>query len=1105
MQQQKSDNAVKKSKNLGEISLIKNKLILNSEEYQEELNKLTIEIVNKCKKADNEATVASLFENSIYHFIRQWFDKDIAFNKEKNLGNSVGHIFNNRRMDAVYNNLIIEYKHKSKLNSHKDIEVAEKQTISYLQTHLYKNIEYDAILTDGIQIKFFSIQNKNIKSSPIVNITTNAIDKIIKSLIFFDKKKLIERNIASDFILDSPNLLSKSLSNALFVSIKNENVAEKTNMLFVEWLDLFHLSEADRGKNLDIGKRRKELGDIFNCEINENDLEYKALFCLQTTYAIIVKLIAYKVLVKITANTNNIFDNILQTNSNDLRRFFQSLEEGSTFKNNGIRNLLEGDFFSWYCDENQWNAEIFKRIKNIIDTLISYEDLKFSTSCEPQDLFKDLYIGIIPKSIRHSFGEYFTPAWLADSVVTRSLNFVKKDNWKGLDPTCGSGVFVIKMIEKILSKYDIYSLNNKEKQYLLKNILARAKGIDLNPLSVLTARVNYFIAVSQLLDYNDGIEIPIYLGDSANLPQRISIDNVKCIKYNIPTKKQTIDIVLPISFVFNNDFSQIMVSLQTLVKAERPNEIYNSIIKKIPIIEQTNGIKEQIQMLSENLVFLHKNKWDGIWVRIIYNFLSTIKLGKFDMIAGNPPWVKWEFLPQVYAKTIKELCIDKHLFSGSVRTGGISLNICALIANTAALQWLDTNGVLAFLMPKTLMTQESYEGFRNFYLDYANGNRLFLNAVDDWSNAGHPFVSVQEKFLTYFFSQAKKDYSKGISVSNFVKNKKINILNINSKKNYQEVSKFFSINKSMAIQLVSQRTSFSFVDKNSKYDFSVIIGENFYKARSGAEFTPAELYFLENKNDSNRNGMHIFKNKPLKTAKHKIVPQNNLELETDFIFPVIKGPNIDSFHCNTEKEFAIFPYSWKEQKCLTFAELNNKSPKLADYLLENKTLIEAQSERSLSLSIGSEFYSLSKVGEYTYVDYLVAFRDNTEMKACVITPIKTPWGERKMPVCAKHAPYISMTKNNRKITLDEAYYIAGILNTNIVKKYIAISNDSRSFSIDLQIKIPEYKPTNKLYIKLSNLSKDMHLRNNKKESIDNSLNEIERLYIEICQKSHHSK
>ena len=39
---------------------------------------------------------------------------------------------------------------------------------------------------------------------------------------------------------------------------------------------------------------------------------------------------------------------------------------------------------------------------------------------------------------------------------------------------------------------------------------------------------------------------------------------------------------------------------------------------------------------------------------------------------------------------------------------------------------LKEDGVLAFLMPKTLMTQDSYAGFRNFYIDVKNNKRLFL-------------------------------------------------------------------------------------------------------------------------------------------------------------------------------------------------------------------------------------------------------------------------------------------------------------------------------------------------------------------------------------------
>ena len=76
---------------------------------------------------------------------------------------------------------------------------------------------------------------------------------------------------------------------------------------------------------------------------------------------------------------------------------------------------------------------------------------------------------------------------------------------------------------------------------------------------------------------------------------------------------------------------------------------------------------------------------------------------------------------------IKGLCISRKLFSGDALTGGINLNICALISNVAAQNWLSINGALAFLMPESLVFQQSYEGFRNFHLD--NDERLYFQKI----------------------------------------------------------------------------------------------------------------------------------------------------------------------------------------------------------------------------------------------------------------------------------------------------------------------------------------------------------------------------------------
>ena len=81
------------------------------------------------------------------------------------------------------------------------------------------------------------------------------------------------------------------------------------------------------------------------------------------------------------------------------------------------------------------------------------------------------------------------------------------------------------------------------------------------------------------------------------------------------------------------------------------------------------------------------------------NFMSIARLTSFDMIVGNPPWVKWEHLPAAYTRKIKEFCDIRHIFCNDGGLfGGAQLNICALIANVSAANWLNQNGVLALLI-----------------------------------------------------------------------------------------------------------------------------------------------------------------------------------------------------------------------------------------------------------------------------------------------------------------------------------------------------------------------------------------------------------------------
>ncbi|WP_436862743.1 Eco57I restriction-modification methylase domain-containing protein [Acinetobacter haemolyticus] len=1071
--------------------------IINSQEYKVKLSEHLTSLLRRTKASNTESDTAFAFESEIYVFVRNLFNIHADFKKEVNQ-TTLRHKFIGR-MDAVCNNLVIEYKKLGKLDKEKDKENATNQLANYLNQLLEQDgNEYHGILTDGIKIRYLYFQNGKIHETSFKNIDESDLDKIVQSLVDLKNKRFVPKNIVDDFKLHSQTAITSELANYLFQALIN-NKSDKTSMLFQEWEVLFHLSETDKGQNDDINKRRKALGKLFDIKITDSETDYKALFALQTTYAIVVKLIACKVVTKIEFNKNiEYFSDLSKIDLDTLRQLIQYIEDGYVFQTGGIRNLLEGDFFSWYCLEEIWSDDEAKIILNLIHILEGYSISFYRHGYSTIDIFIDLYMEIMPPEVRHSLGEYFTPSWLADYVVKKSKDLVSNKNFTAIDPCCGSGVFVMALIRNIIGDIDIISLSNDNKNKLLKQILERVKGVDINPLSVLTAKVCFYLSIKPLIN-GDDIEIPIYLGDSANVPTKYLVGQTLCYEYTVNTKQENIKVLLPSSFVENKQFFSLMSQIQAIIKTEDENLVYEKFIQNISTEDINEAIKESIKNLSLQLVRLHKNNWDGIWIRIVANFMLVARIRNIDIIVGNPPWIKWEFLPQAYAEKIKSLCVDRHLFSGQTYMGAISLNICALIANVTASTWLTENGVLAFLMPQTLMTQDSYAGFRNFYTNIETQKRMYLQQLDDWTKSGNPFVDTQEKFMTYYYSNKIVDYFEiGIPITVIQKKRGVLLSDINSKQTFNEVEDLFEKSFSKAFQMDKKRTGYTILSESSlkeKANFDLIIGESHYKARSGVEFTPAEIYFIEPKNSVKNKDSYMFQPSEFKNSKHKAITALPVLLETKFIKPVIKAPFIEPFGLSENNNYCIFPYKDNESMSINADELINESPNLFQYFTNNKKIIGKQSKRSLTISRGNAFYSLSKVGDYTFSPHKVTFRDNTKLSAAVVSEIITPWGEKVMPICAKHCPYISQDKNGNNISEDEAYFLCGILNTPIVQKYFKFTYSTRSFSINFNIKMPKYDNKNKYHKEIVRLAKTA----TKNKPTEETYTELENNYLNLCR------
>ena len=826
--------------NNNELEILKQKqfsAIIHSPEYRNILEKKSKEIVNYSRLAQNEATIESYFDCVLFHFFKEVFGRlGYEYHPLKEVTIETSRHITKGRADTAIGALIIEFKQPKTLNTIEKQNKAVSQISDYM-LGLTLESELVGFVTDGTKGCFVTRDSSGIILEAFSELNASVMDRLIQSIVKLSKTALSSKSLVKDFCCSGHSSTGIKLANSLYSTLST-NMTDRTVMLFNEWKELFNLSHDDISKQQAIIDRKIALQNVFQVEFTKKDEEYKALFALQTAYVIIVKIVAYRIISLIRYNSSFIdFEAISNTPIESLRSQLASLEEGAIFRDYGMLNLLEGDFFSWYAFNEQWNSTIAESLNSVFKVLSKYSSRPvLNQSSESRDFFKELYQGMMPAEVRHSLGEYYTKQWLAHHVVKEAIELCGVSKWKGVDPCCGSGTFVTAMIGQVL--YETKSLSKEEQ---LKEILNRVKGIDLNPVAVLSARVNYFINISHLLDNTNEIEIPIFLGDSSYVPKSVLCDGIKCYEYSINTLMDPIEIVVPCSMVEDSyAFSKAMTDIEPYIKAFNEEGAYNCISSLVPKKELTNEIQSQIHKLTSSLVELERKNWDGIWARIITNFLTTANLGKFDVIVGNPPWVDWKSLPSGYRDRIISLCISRNLFSGDRVTGGINLNICALITNVVAENWLGDDGIIGFLMPEPLIFQPSYEGFRNLLL--SDGSRLYIKKLSNWNKAGHPFYPVTQKFLTFFISRREVEYSNGIEVDWYVKKTNKNIDNIEN----LSVLENFNISTQYAATCHSFRNMFTYIrNKALINDMKSVAGESSYIGREGIEFYPQEMIIFE--------------------------------------------------------------------------------------------------------------------------------------------------------------------------------------------------------------------------------------------------------------------
>jgi len=635
------------------------------------------------------------------------------------------------KRDSSYNNVVIEFKgpglFKGSETSPKFTEATEGRLLKYIQRLAAEQgldeKDYIGIAIDGDHVGFAQVQGGKIIHQPLMPFSTITFQMVVDALRANFRRAITSENLAEDFghLSTTGREFMQELSNALADALGHPG-NRKIKMLFEEWATLY-----GQAADLSIQQRKKingSLGFDFNGPAHI-DLPAK-LFVTHTFHSLLMKLIAAEIVAAHgMASSTSLIHELLAIDKDEalVAALRADVENGGFFNAVGLHGFVEEAIFSWYLDatsKKTIRTSLCLAIRTLLAQLSVYRFDTIKKTGRSRDVLRDFYQDLVPEELRKSLGEFYTPDWLVEhSVAKLGYNDAKWLVARLLDPTCGSGSFLLEAIEQKRRAALAAGWNASRTVDMLTTTVW---GFDLNPLAVQSSRVNFLIAIADLLQQCKGkdVEIPVLLADAVYSPAPHPDGDQKVIEYSIGSEQANLQVVLPAELARDRALlDQVFQLMGTEVENDTEYPAVAKAMMKSGVLTkaQADEWQDYLKETYDQVLALHRQNWNGIWFRIVRNFFWSATAGQFDAIVGNPPWVRWSNLPEAYRNRAKPTCEKYAIFSDTKFHGGNELDISAIITYTTADKWLVEEGRLVFVITQTVFQSPSSQGFRRFRIN----------------------------------------------------------------------------------------------------------------------------------------------------------------------------------------------------------------------------------------------------------------------------------------------------------------------------------------------------------------------------------------------------
>jgi SAM-dependent methyltransferase len=995
------------------------------------------------------------------------------------------------RADAVFNRLVIEYERPGTLSdklSHRATAHALDQVKRYL-TGLARRQRHEltrmaGIVFDGHYIIFVRYRMGDFAIEGPVSVNRELLERLLQWLAGTASGiALTAENLNRDFSIEQ--LRTQNILRALMQGLKDALGRDQmVNNLFKQWRTFFSqsidYSEAFGGRKLEPLKRWVRKAGL---TINTPKEAECFFFVLHTYFALLVKLIAWRALSRHLAVKLGVpsFGELISADSDTLHRRLRELEEGGIFRAFGLTNLLEGDFFAWYL--YAWDKPIEDAIRELFKRLDEYDPTTLSILPEEsRDLFKKLYHYLLPREIRHNLGEYYTPDWLAQRLLNQvDYEFFNEAprrnerrlrekllNTRWLDPACGSGTFPVLIIARMRQLGRALFINEAE---LLNAILRNVVGFDLNPLAVLTARVNYLLAIADLLEHRRGeVTIPVYLADSVRTPAMG--ETLKTAgAYEFPTAVGTF--LVPAALCTKERFDRFCNILEESVRAQISPDAFISRIErelKLAPPEWQQRDADLAREVYERILDLHRQGKNGIWARLLKNNFAPLTVGQFDYIVGNPPWVNWEHLPDGYRDSTRKLWARYQLAGtfrgGRPRLGAVKVDISALMTYTVMDTLLKPGGRLGFVITQSLFkTAGAGAGFRRFSIPRGDGRRtpLRILCVEDMVSL-QPFegasnrtaVMVLEKGkptaypvpYTVWRKQGRKRFTYDSTLEE-VTNATVRLKFVAEPVNPSDPTSPWLTARPKAIKAVRK-----------------VLGKSDYEAHAGVCTWLNSVYWVEIAL-KRPDGLVVVRN--ITEGARVRVNEVTEPIEPDLLYPLLRGRDVQRWRAEPSAWMIVPQDPGDPTRAYPEQQLQKDYPKTYGYLKRFERELRNRSGYQQILSRRErEFYGVMDIGTYTFAPWKVVWTRLARIEAAVVS-----LHEGKPIVPQETVTLVECSSAN------EAHYICALVNSSPFQ-FAAISYSQEggksmgSMHILEHIRIPRFDPKNPVHLRLAELSKQAH-------------------------------